>query len=77
MADLTFNQSMLLKIRTALLEAVESGTQSATVSTGAGSEGFTRHSLAQLQAMEKDYARRVNEEQGFTYRTRPDFGGTD
>jgi len=72
--NLTFNQSMLLAVRTALQEAVASGAQSGTVSAGGGTESYTRYSLIQLRDMEREYAIKVNREAGFPSRTQPDFG---
>ncbi len=72
---LTYNQSMLLAVRTALKEAVQAGAQSGSVSSGGGTESYTRYSLAQLRDMEREYALKVNREAGFTGRTQPDFGG--
>lgn len=62
-------------IREAIAEALGSGTQSATVSSGGGSESYTRLPLATLRDMEKDYERRVvADAYGGSRRTRPDFG---
>jgi len=72
--DLSYNQRQLLNVRRAIADALESGTHSATVSSGGGSESFTRLSLAALREMEKDYERRVVAEGGGSTRTRPDFG---
>ena len=59
---LTYNAQMLLDIRTAIQEAVRSGAASATLSAGGGSEAYTRHKLAELHTMEREYANRVNTE---------------
>lgn len=73
----TYNERMLLAVREAIVEAVASGTYSANISAGGGSESFTRYSLSQLQDMERDFSRRVNAERrgGRRNRTLPDFGG--
>ena len=72
--DLTYNQSMLLCVRKAIKEAVESGAQSATLSSVGGSESYTRLSLAALREMEKDCERKVAAEGGPMRRVAPDFG---
>lgn len=74
MANLTYSESMLRAVRTAIQEAIVSGTKSATINAGGGSESYTRHSLAELQELEQTFAARVNAESGFTKRTAPDFG---
>jgi hypothetical protein len=74
MAQLTYSESMLRAVRAALQEAITSGAKSATVSAGGGSESYTRHSLAELQEMERQFAQRVNAEAATKKRVAPDFG---
>lgn len=72
---LTFNEQMLLAIRTAILDAVQSGARSATLSAAGGSESYTRYSLAELQEMERDYAARVDAAANYKLGlSLPDFG---
>jgi len=75
---LTFNEQMVRKIRTALMEAIESGAESATISNAGNSNGYKRYSLEQLQAMEGVYLSRVDAERraaaGVDGFVKPDFG---
>jgi hypothetical protein len=77
MAELTYNQATLLRIRTAIKNALESETQSSTVSSGGGSESYSRLSLSTLREMEKEYERKVIAEGAPQTLVPPDFGGTD
>lgn len=73
-AALTYNETMVRAIRTAMQEAVESGAQSATMSSAGNSKAYTRYSLAELRAMEAEYLGRVAKERDTQRRSRPDFG---
>lgn len=75
--ELTYNQATLLRIRTALKEALESGTQSSTLSSGGGTESFSRLPLTTLREMEREYERKVIAEGAPQTLVAPDFGGAD
>lgn len=76
MAELTFNEKMLVAARAALLEATESQTQSSSLSSGGGMESAMRFRLAELTATVEKYERLVSAERGYNNRrTTPDFGG--
>lgn len=75
--NLTYSQRMLLAVRTAILEAVESGAQSGSIGASGSNESYTRYSLAQLRALEAEYVSKVNAQSGRTRRVVPDFGGAD
>lgn len=72
--ELTYNQQTLLRIRTAIKEQLESGTQSSTVSAGGGSESYSRLSLSTLRDMEREYERKVDAESPRQTLVAPDFG---
>lgn len=63
---LTFNEQMVRKIRTAIMEAIESGAESATISNAGNSNAYKRYSLEQLNAMESLYLTRVEAERAAT-----------
>lgn len=66
---------MLLAVRKALLEAIESGAQSGSVAAAGSNESYTRYSLLQLRSLEAEYVSKVNAESGRSRRVHPDFGG--
>jgi len=75
-AALTYNEKMVRTVRAAILEAVESGALSATISRGGASQGYTRYSLSELRALEAEYLGRVARERANQGgRSKPDFGG--
>lgn len=75
--ELTYNQSTLLRIRTAIKEALESGTQSSTLSSGGGTESYSRLPLSTLREMEREFERKVIAESGPQTLVAPDFGRAD
>ena len=75
--ELTYNQATLLRIRTAIKEALESGTQSSTLSSGGGTESFSRLPLTTLRELEREYERKVVAEGEQQTLVAPDFGRAD